>query len=141
MIWQRYLAGAAILAFNAMMLYLALGLPPVRSRGDVGGAFLPLIVSVCGSILALLYLLSVWRGRDDSTGSVEGRAVAFLALFLIVGFAMELVGLAPALAVAAGVGVLMIDRQRVWVRALMTAAVVWALAQGGFGWLLGLPLP
>ena len=74
MVVQKAITALALLAFNVVMLSLAVALPAAHSRGDVGTAFLPMAVAVAGMILAAVYLVGARHGVGRSAGGA-GRSV------------------------------------------------------------------
>ena len=115
-------------------------MPPVRAAGDVGSAFLPLIVAGLGFCLSLLYLYQVLTGRDKANAFAHPIALILLLMTLgtvglIYGFGMPV-----ALGTGAALMVLALERGKTPFWAAGTGIMFWALTQFGFGMLLGVPL-
>ncbi|MEW5422475.1 tripartite tricarboxylate transporter TctB family protein [Amorphus sp. 3PC139-8] len=139
--WQGYLAGVVLTAFFGIVVILALNLSPAHARGDVGGAFLPVIIAACGIVLSLTYLVQIWSNRDSAKGAARRRGLIYLGLFGLTIALIKWVPLALGLAAASLLGVLLMDGPERWLRAGTVAATVFVTTWFGFGWLLELPLP
>lgn len=138
---QKMVMGLLMLALSVTMWVMGAEMPQIRSMGDVGAAFLPKIVAICGACLALLYMFMVARGRDGGGTLIHPISLVLCVLFMLI------VGLVPwlGLPLAAGLGatatVLLLERGGHIVAAVVTGVFFGLLTEYGFGMLLGVPLP
>lgn len=138
---QKIVMGVLLLAFSLMIYSVALGMPDIRSMGDVGAAFLPKGVALCSAVLALLYLLMVIRKQDPGGERVSLKSLALLLLFVATIMLVQWLGLPVASGLGAAATVLLLERGGRWGSALATGVFFGLLTHFGFGELLGVPLP
>lgn len=141
LLWvQKLIVAAAALAFFAVFFWMAKQMPATRAAGDVGSAFLPLILAGLGFALSLVYLAQIVMGRDRTKALAHPMALGLLILTLAAVGLIYWLGMAVALGLGAAlmVGVLERGRRPFW--AVGTGILFWALTQFGFGMLLGVPL-
>ena len=137
---QKLIIAAAFLAFFAAFFWMAEQMPARRAAGDVGSAFLPLIVAGLGAALTLVYLVQIVTGRDTARALAHPMALGLLVLTLVTVSAMYWTGMPIALGLGATLMVLALERGKKPLWAIGTGIVFWALTQFGFGMLLGVPL-
>jgi hypothetical protein len=137
---QKLIIAAAFLAFFAAFFWMAQQMPARRAAGDVGSAFLPLIVAGIGTALTLIYLVQILMGRDRAHALAHPMALGLLALTLLTVGAMYWLGMPIALGLGAALMVIVLERGQRPLWAVGTGLVFWALTQFGFGMLLGVPL-
>jgi hypothetical protein len=129
------------LLFNAAYLYEALALPKSPLPGDVGPAQLPVAIAILGMVLAALYLVQSLAGRAADVGAVSLKVPAFVAMAVAAAILTPWIGMALMLAIFSAAGVILLDSRRATATGIITGVAVFAIAYGGFGWLLDLPLP
>ena len=137
---QKLIIAAAALVCFVVFFGMARQMPPVRAAGDVGSAFLPLVMAGLGFGLSLLYLFQVLTARDKTKALAHPMALALLLLTLgTVGLIYGL-GMPVALGVGAALMVFALERGKAPFWAVGTGIMFWALTKFGFGMLLGVPL-
>ncbi|TWG61366.1 tripartite tricarboxylate transporter TctB family protein [Aminobacter sp. J44] len=137
---QKLIIAVAALACFAVFFRSAWLMPPVRAAGDVGSAFLPLVMAVIGFGLSLIYLVQVLTGRDDTKALAHPMALVLLVLTLGTVALIYGLGMPVALGAGAAIMVLVLERGKAPLWAAGTGIVFWALTKFGFGTLLGVPL-
>lgn len=137
---QKLIMAVAALACFAVFFRSALQMPPVRAAGDVGSAFLPLVMAVIGFALGLVYLGQVLTGRDNTKALAHPMALVLLVLTLGSVALIYGLGMPVALGAGAAIMVLVLERGKASLWAAGTGIVFWALTKFGFGMLLGVPL-
>lgn len=137
---QKLIIAVAALACFAVFFRSALQMPPVRAAGDVGSAFLPLVMAVIGFALGLIYLVQVLTGRDNTKALAHPMALVLLVLTLGTVTLIYGLGMPVALGAGAAIMVLVLERGKAPLWAAGTGIVFWALTKFGFGMLLGVPL-
>lgn len=139
LVQKLIIAAAAVICF-AVFFWMARQMPPVRAAGDVGSAFLPLVMAGLGFGLSLFYLFQVLTGRDKTNALAHPMALALLLLTLgTVGLIYGL-GMPVALGAGAALMVIVLERGKEPFWAVGTGILFWALTKFGFGMLLGVPL-
>lgn len=115
-------------------------MPPVRAAGDVGAAFLPLIMASIGFGLALIYLFQVVTGRGEGDRLAHPMALVLLVLTIATVALIYGVGMPIAIGAGAALMVFVLERGKAPFWAAGTGIAFWALTKFGFGMLLGVPL-
>jgi hypothetical protein len=143
-LWKNVVAALVCIAWNAAFMVLSLELPAGHSRGDVGPGMVPLQIAVLGLVASGTYLVQALRGvgLEGADGEIDVPRVAGLVAFFTAATAgASWIGMAPALALAAGAATLLFQGEKLILRAVATGVGFWAIAYFVFARLLQLPLP
>lgn len=137
---QRLIIALAALACFLAFFWMSRQMPPVRAAGDVGAAFLPLIMASIGFGLGLIYLFQVVTGRGEGDRLAQPMALVLLVLTIATVALIYGVGMPIAIGAGAALMVFVLERGKAPFWAAGTGIAFWALTKFGFGMLLGVPL-